>query len=195
MWNIKKWWSDTTKPAQGPAGPPSPDTTPLSERDLSEKQYLVLFFLVVEALKAEGRHAEAEEAHSQMIWHAKDLMGDNPLLLTFEAREYKAAGNNGQAEAAYRLIVELAQELADTDIKKGIAVDNLAIFYHELNRYEDAEPLYHRALKIFVSGEHIPSYASTLQRLGVLFEATGRKAQAKECYQQVAAIQRASAGG
>jgi tetratricopeptide (TPR) repeat protein len=197
MWNFKKWWSDITKPAQGQADPPLPETSPLDELRLSEKEYLIAFYLRFEQLKFAGRDADAEETYSVMMGHAKDLLGDNPLLLIFEAREARAAGLYKKAEAAYRLMAELAKELADNNPIKGAAIGNLGIFYQEEGRFADAEPLLHRSLEIFRNmplGEHYPPYANTLQLLGELYEATGRKTEARECYKQVAAIRRPLSG-
>lgn len=167
MWNIKKWWSSITKPVHEQ---PSPLSSTHPEVSVPNA--------------APGAVEPVSDQNRSMM---------DTMRYTFIARSLKESGRFEEAEEAYRMIADRVQELADDNPLKGSVIGNLALFYHELGRYAEAEPLFQQSLQILRNspmGEHNPPYAPTLQRLGELYEATGRKTQAKECYQQVVELRR-----
>jgi len=74
-------------------------------------------------------------------------------------------------------LVETAEaEFGAEDVKTATALNNLAVSYRVQGRYDEAEPLYRRALEISektLGAEH-PDVATSLNNLAGLLQATGR---------------------
>src|SRR5205807_706181 len=69
-------------------------------------------------------------------------------------------------------------------------LNNLARVYQMQGRYQEAEPLYHRALSIreqMLSPEH-PHVARTLHELGLLYKLQGQDTEAEPLFQRALAI-------
>src|SRR5260370_15520415 len=70
------------------------------------------------------------------------------------------------------------------------SLNNLAGLYHTQGKYEQAEPLFQRALKIDkqVYGKDHPDIASDLNNLAGLYHDQGKYEQAEPLYQRALAI-------
>ncbi len=92
--------------------------------------------------------------------------------------EYRSALRRGKAA------IKLAEHLPVTDLT--LTLNNLAGLYKSLERYEEAEPLYLRALAIRTQqlGREHPDVATSLNNLAVLCKAQRRFGEAQHLYQQ-----------
>ena len=76
------------------------------------------------------------------------------------------------------------------DARLAARFNNLAVLYQATGRYEQAEPLFQRAIAIgekTLRPEH-PGVARFLNNLAALYQATGRYEQAEPLYQRALAI-------
>ncbi len=92
--------------------------------------------------------------------------------------EYRSALRRGKAA------LKLAEHLPATDLT--LTLNNLAGLYKSLERYEEAEPLYLRALAIRTQqlGRQHPDVATSLNNLAVLCKAQRRYGEAQHLYEQ-----------
>ena len=66
------------------------------------------------------------------------------------------------------------------------SLNNLAELYREQGKYDQAEPLYKRALKIFENAlpANHPNIATTLENMGQLYKDMGKDNEAQKCLQR-----------
>ena len=90
-------------------------------------------------------------------------------------------------EKAVRLL-----EPSDPSEDHAASLNNLAFFYEEQGRYEQAEPLYEQALAMMrkLRGEDHPNVATSLNNLAELHRSQGHYEQAEPLYEQALALRR-----
>ena len=71
-------------------------------------------------------------------------------------------------------------------------MNNLAILFRATGRYEEAEPLYTRALELYreVLGERHPGTITSMNNLAALYDATGRYDEAERLYTRALELRR-----
>jgi len=103
--------------------------------------------------------------------------------------------------AAAALYNEAALNLATAEFgpdasETATALNNLALTYHRLARYTEAEPLYRRAIAIDekARGKDHPTVATEYNNLASLLQAQGKLAEAEPLYRQAIAIDEKALG-
>ena len=155
----------------------------------------------VDALKAAHRYPEAETAARQMIAAAEALSSqDRPAQIAlgynYLGHVYLAWGHWADAEAAFKRALALNEEALGPDhLRVAITADNLAQAYRFQKRFDEAEPLYARAIKIAekASPQGIET-ANILDHFSFLKEHEGKLAEAVELCQRALAIREKVSG-
>lgn len=98
-------------------------------------------------------------------------------------------------------VLEKAQAEAEKKFGKnhknyGIVLNNLALTYDDMRKFEKAEPLYKEALAIYKAtvSEKDAFYVTTLENLGYLYQQQGKFKEAEEYYSQALAINKEIVG-
>ena len=114
----------------------------------------------------------------------KPMTDDLPLQY-----QYGSMTNQDKIAEIVRLQTRLKEDnLRDTE--KAILLNNLAGLYEAQGRYEEAEPLYKKALEISekVLGEEHPNTATSYNNLAGLYESQGRYEEAEPLYKKALGI-------
>lgn len=117
----------------------------------------------------------------------------SPELRTIyqEITKLYQAGAYQQAIEVTKSGISLSEaEFGETHVATAALINNLAVFHKELEQYEDAEPLYRRALDIRrdqLGANHL-DVAQSLNNLAVLYLAMGRLEDAEPLYEEALAI-------
>jgi serine/threonine-protein kinase len=94
------------------------------------------------------------------------------------------------------LAMESAVEVADDDETRADSLNDQAIAFQEMGRYEEARGLYERALELRrnVLGPEHPKVISALNNLGVALGALGKYEEARAAYEQALSLRRKTLG-
>jgi tetratricopeptide (TPR) repeat protein len=122
------------------------------------------------SLKAAGKSAEAAKLESAVAAsHAR--MGpsdklDAALKAAFDAR---LSGKFNDALQNYKEAVDLGEKMQPHDARLGVALGELGKINSGLKRFDEADSLFHRQLKVVeaLSGPQSPEMAESLQNLGM----------------------------
>ena len=120
-----------------------------------------------------GFHESAERHYSEAIATAKEFRPGDPREADARNRRAElrlARGNYQGAEEDYAAVVAIERRNARGAANPALAnaLNNLAIFYTDLDRVDEAEPLLQEAIAIRVAiyGEQHPYVAVLVQNLG-----------------------------
>ena len=93
-------------------------------------------------------------------------------------------GAYGHAVGQLQFALKEAEGFSEEDPRFARSLNNLALLYGALGRYDEAEPIYTRALEIREKnlGEGHPDIAESLNNLAALYKARGRYDQAELMY-------------
>jgi len=80
--------------------------------------------------------------------------------------------------------------LGASDRSTAESLNNLALLYAAAGRYQDAEPLYQRALSIFETKNDPTALATALENYAALLDDTGRGAEASAAEQRARALRK-----
>ncbi|MCY1075578.1 serine/threonine-protein kinase [Archangium lansingense] len=94
------------------------------------------------------------------------------------------------------LAMESAMEVADDDETRSDALNDQAIAFQEMGRYEEARSLYERVLEFRrkVLGAEHPKVIAALNNLGVALGALGKYEEARTAYEQALDLRRKTLG-
>ena len=108
--------------------------------------------------------------------------------------EAVARGDLTDAEELLSAAVADAESYGPNDFRLAITLNILAGFYRTVNRPDEAEPLYQRALAISEArwGPDHPRVAMVLENYAMLLGQTGRRAEAAAMAARARAIRRAA---
>jgi CHAT domain-containing protein/tetratricopeptide (TPR) repeat protein len=105
------------------------------------------------------------------------------------------AGNYAQAiPIAQRVVAIYEATYGPNHVKVAWALDNRALLYKSLGRYNEAEQDYNRSLAIYESASNHPEVARALTNLGVVYDEQGRYADAEPLLKRALAIREKSVG-
>jgi tetratricopeptide (TPR) repeat protein len=107
------------------------------------------------------------------------------------------AGRHGEAIRHDENLVKLAEtDYGEASEQTATALNNLAVDYREIGRFEQAETLFRQALEIGrkTLGEDHPDYATRLNNLAGLLQATGHFEEAETLFGQALEIGRKTLG-
>tara|TARA_B100000029_G_scaffold487407_1_gene542921 strand:+ start:831 stop:1289 length:459 start_codon:yes stop_codon:yes gene_type:complete len=117
-----------------------------------------------------------------------------PLWRTYSAAGLEAFANGEVAKAEHFLTaaVKDAERHGSDDFRVAVTLNILAGYYRTLERYEEAEPLYKRALSVAESrwSPNHPRIAHVLENYSLLLSQTGRVNEAALMAGRAAAIRR-----
>src|SRR5690242_6752932 len=87
-----------------------------------------------------------------------------------------SAGDHKGAAARFEAAVREARFFGDRDPRYAVSLYRLAVAYHQLGRYVDAEPLYKQALSLTekIHGPEHPFVATELNDMATLYLDQGR---------------------
>ena len=96
------------------------------------------------------------------------------------------AGHYAEAEKLQLAALKVAEESGVEDAHLATSLNELAVLYEALGKYDLAEPLYQRSLAIRVKtvGPNHPGVAQSLNNLALLYTAQGKYDLAEPLYQQ-----------
>ncbi len=99
-------------------------------------------------------------------------------------------GDYDDAENSVKAALEKAEQFGPEDPRLSASLNNLAFLYHAQGMYDDAEPLYQRALVIVekAHGPEHPDVATSLNNLAFLYHVQGRYADAEPLYRRALVI-------
>jgi Tfp pilus assembly protein PilF len=99
-------------------------------------------------------------------------------------------GDYPEAESQLEPALETAEAFGPQDPRLATSLNELALLYRHQGRYEEAEPLYKRALAIREKalGPDHPRVATVLNNLGTLYYAQDRYAEAEPLIKRALAI-------
>jgi tetratricopeptide (TPR) repeat protein len=131
-------------------------------------------------------------------WYLGVRIPDNQWRLPQEAgRESMSRGQFGEAERAFATAVALAKALGENDPREALSLFNQADALVAQARFDDAIPLFQRALEIDEKalGPDHPDVAPVLEHYAVPLRCTGRIAQAEAAEERVRRIHDRSGRG
>jgi tetratricopeptide (TPR) repeat protein len=131
-------------------------------------------------------------------WYLGVRIPDNQWRRPQEAgRESMSRGQFGEAERQFATAVELAKGLGEDDPREALSLFNQADALVAQARFDDAIPLFQRALEIDekVLGPDHPDVAPVLEHYAVPLRQMGRIAQAEAAEERVRRIHARSARG
>jgi tetratricopeptide (TPR) repeat protein len=139
-----------------------------------------------EALRAQGRYAEAEASLRDSLVHAESAQ-DGELLIVQAANGlavlYKYTARFDEAEALYRRALDIVDaRRAPRHVDAATLWHNLAGLDHSRGRHARAEPAARRAVEIRTRalGAVHPDVAADAAALGAILDALGRVDEAEE---------------
>src|SRR5215510_12147353 len=117
---------------------------------------------------------------SEEQWHIENEKG---------ARFYQQ-GHYPEAEQAFRLALQEAEQFGPTDTRVAIVLNNLASLCHNQRKLTEAEVLYQRALAIRSEayGPQHRMVAQSLNNLASLYREIGKYQEAEDFLQRALAI-------
>jgi tetratricopeptide (TPR) repeat protein len=153
----------------------------------------------LEALEAKAIQADDAERLQRALRHAREIQPAAEWAAWLEKRlEQLEEGTIWQPllAVAERGVQEAEKELGANDPAVAGLLNRQAILLQVIARYEDAEPLYRRALAIDEAsyGNDHPDVAGDLNNLAQLLQATNRLAEAEPLMRRALAIDEASYG-
>jgi len=122
--------------------------------------------------------------------------GQQTLWETYSRDAMKAyeAGRYTDAAQLFRLAVAEAEKSGSSDPRLATSLNNLGELYRVLGKYDQAEPLYKRALAINERplGPDHPEMAGVLENYATLLAATNRQAEADKLQHRADVIRKAN---
>ena len=161
---------------------------------------------------SQGQYEQAEPLYQRALGIKEKALGpDHPSTATSLnnlALLYKSQGQYEQAEPLYQRALGIREKALGPDHpdrEKALGPDhpdtatslnNLAALYDSQGQYEQAEPLYQRALGIKEKalGPDHPSTATSLNNLALLYKSQGQYEQAEPLYQRALGIREKALG-
>src|SRR5579864_2225223 len=146
---------------------------------------------------AQSKHAKAQRLCLQSLQILKSRLGpkspDVANVLHTLGTIFQQTNRQPQAEKTFvrsLRIVEKAPRSADVDTLHIMVLDSLAGHYRERGRYQEAEPLYHRAISLAEQtfGSRDGRIAGILNGLAILYKYTARYAEATSLYRRALTI-------
>lgn len=113
-----------------------------------------------------------------------------------QAKIYIARMQNASYAGKAQDALEYCDKLTTLAGDDPQVINNIAVVYYENAKYDKAEPLMRRVVKILENpgGEPFPNYAGALNNLAELLRATNRLGEAEPLYRRALAIDEASFG-
>lgn len=151
---------------------------------------------LIKMYSANYKEAEATFNYAQTIY--KDLEMEDKRYKSSLLRDIGSVkarqGNIEEAVSLAQKAFKLSEENG-SDLAKSL--NNLAGLYQEAGRYQEAEPLYNRTLKIWEKqlGENHPNVAASLNNLAELYRETGRYQDAELLHNRALKIWEKQLGG
>src|ERR1700722_11469677 len=101
-----------------------------------------------------------------------------------DAGAAQARGELGEAEHLHKMALQEAQSFPANDERTAVTYYNLALFYQNQNRLQEALPLYQRALTIYSKnhGEQHELPVRCLENLGMVYHDLKQYPRAEEYY-------------
>jgi tetratricopeptide (TPR) repeat protein len=131
-------------------------------------------------------------------WYLGVRIPENQWRRPLEAgRQSMSRGRFGEAEREFATAVELAKTLGQDDPREALSLSNQADALVAQARFDDAIPLFQRALEIDEKalGPDHPDVAPVLEHYAVPLRCTGRFAQAEAAEERVRRIHARSGRG
>ena len=97
---------------------------------------------------------------------------------------------------AKKMVKAVGKEFGEDHPDFATSLNNLALLYHNLGRYSEAEPLHTQAMGIRKArlGEEHPDFATSLNNLALLYESIGQYAEAEPFYRKALGIRKTQRG-
>lgn len=169
-----------------------------------------------EALRLQGKYAEATVLGEKALTIRQKLLGDNHLDVGVSFNTlgelYTSQGRYLEAESFYQKSLDIIREdlrkqnLPDDNFGVAVLLSNLGGLYLLQGKYDEAEQLLQKSLAIKkqrAEGEHPTPFdailvkmtlAETINNLAELYQAQGKYAEAEPLYQQSLSIWKQSLG-
>jgi tetratricopeptide (TPR) repeat protein len=122
------------------------------------------------ALKAGGKSAEAAKLESSVAASRTDTSSSEKLDAALQAGfNAMRSGKFNDAWQNYKEAVDLGEKMQQHDARLSVALGELGRITSGLKRYDEADVLFHRQLKVVeaLSGPQAPELAESLQNLGM----------------------------
>jgi tetratricopeptide (TPR) repeat protein len=153
----------------------------------------------LEGLEAKAIQADDAERLQRALWHARWIQPAAEWAPWLVKRlEFLGKGTIWQPliAVAERGLLHAERDLGEQDPAVASLLDRQATLLQEIALYEDAEPLFRRALAIDEAsyGPDHPDLARDLNNLAGLLKATNRQAEAEPLYRRALEIDEASYG-
>jgi len=151
---------------------------------------------LAELYRVQDKYEEAKPLYEQALGIEKrTLAPDDPETATSLnglALVDHAQGRDAEAEQLYKQALEIDDKAAAREDPEDVAatLNNLGELYRAHNLFDDAEPLYKKAMAIVreARGPDHPAVAMCLNNLALLYHAEGKDAEAEPLYKQALAI-------
>ena len=113
-----------------------------------------------------------------------------------QAKIYMARMQNASYAGRGQEALQYCRKLQGLVGNNPVVLNDMAVVYHENAKYDEAEPMYRRVVKILENpgGEPLPNYAGALNNLAALLEATNRLDEAEPLMRRALAIAEGSFG-
>jgi hypothetical protein len=153
----------------------------------------------LEELDAKNIQAEDAERLQRALWHTRHIQPASEWAIWLAKRLYflgKGTIWQPLIAVAERGLLHVEKDLGEQDPAVAALLDQQATLLHAIAFYEDAEPLFRRALAIDEAsyGLDHPDVAIRLNNLAQLLKATKRLAEAEPLMRRALAIDEASYG-
>ncbi|GJQ58361.1 MAG: tetratricopeptide repeat protein [Candidatus Scalindua sp. AMX11] len=143
---------------------------------------------------AEGRidYAKAMKKYSRAV----ALENGNPDYLLAAGTMAQTLGDYKEAQPWLEKLLQLRQQETTETVELAQIQNNLALLYHDMGKYEVAEPLYKRSLEIKEKalGLDHPSVATTLNNLANLYREQGKYEEVEPLYKRSLEIKEKTLG-
>jgi len=143
-----------------------------------------------------GDYAAADSLYSTSLNTREALLGEEDLLVAESmsglATLLFTTGEYAEAESLLRSALEMRRNIQGEHLDVAMVANDLAMTLRVLERYDEAEPLYHEAVRINRSllGDEHPAVAQSINNLAVFLWRKGELQEAERLLREALAMNR-----